>query len=206
MSDDTPTERFNASDDAPTQRYDAAGGEDAPSAEAQEERKSRRLIIILSIIGGVLAIILIILLIVLLVRPTGGVTPTPTPTASATVSPSPTASTSPSPTPTPTPTETTPPPPPPPSPITSYTASPEEVDCSGGGPVPVTFSWATTGETLWFGVGTDDAKAEPYDSFPLNYTLDFDYQCGQPGDQQIYTITVEQSNGDVTSETITIRE
>jgi hypothetical protein len=72
--------------------------------------------------------------------------------------------------------------------------------------VTVTFSWAATGQTLWFGVGTDNAKLEPVDEFPLNYTLDFDYQCGQSGGEQKYTITVEQAGGDLDSETIIIRE
>ncbi|AYF96970.1 hypothetical protein D7I47_01005 [Protaetiibacter intestinalis] len=72
--------------------------------------------------------------------------------------------------------------------------------------MPVTFSWATTGETLWFGIGTDDARSDPYGEFPLNYTTDIDYQCGQPGAQQRYTITVLRADGSTQSETIIIRE
>lgn len=72
--------------------------------------------------------------------------------------------------------------------------------------MPVTFSWAAVGETLWFGVGTDNAKNEPFSEFPLNYTFDFDYQCGQPSNQQKYTITVEASDGTVKSKTIVITE
>ncbi|MCY7413287.1 MAG: hypothetical protein LH471_09695 [Salinibacterium sp.] len=78
--------------------------------------------------------------------------------------------------------------------------------CDGAFAVTVTFSWAAVGETLWFGVGTDNAKAEPYAQYPLNYTLDFDYQCGQPSGQQRYTITVEASDGTLKSETIVITE
>jgi hypothetical protein len=72
--------------------------------------------------------------------------------------------------------------------------------------VPVTFSWAATGQTLWFGVGTDNAKDAPYGEFPLNYTMDFDYQCGQPDGQQKYTITVQATDGTLTSNTIVIME
>jgi hypothetical protein len=133
----------------------------------------------------------------------------PTATSSASPSPTPTATESESPTPSPTPTETTAPPPPAPADvITSYTSSTQAVDCTGqgGGSVPVTFSWATTGTQLWFGVGTDDAHAEPYGDFPLNYTMDFDYQCGQPDQQQRYTVTVQRTDGTFQSETIVIRE
>jgi len=80
------------------------------------------------------------------------------------------------------------------------------VDCGGSPSVPVTFSWAAVGETLWFGVGTDNAKDAPFSEFPLNYTFDFDYQCGQPTNQQKYTITVESSDGTVKSKTIIIKE
>lgn len=59
---------------------------------------------------------------------------------------------------------------------------------------------------MWFGVGTDDAKAEPFGEFPLNDTIDFDYQCGQPDLQQRYTITVERTDGSTQSQTIVIRE
>ena len=73
--------------------------------------------------------------------------------------------------------------------------------------MPLTFSWAATGNLLWFGVGTDDASANPYKEYPLNYTMDeVPYQCGQPGQQQRYTITVERTDGSHESKTIIIRE
>lgn len=195
------------SDDTPTQRFDAAG-EPAPSEEVLEERKSRRLIIILASIGGALLLGVIVLLVVLLTRGGGAPGPTASPTTSPTPGPTPSASPSPSPTPAPPPTPTTDPTPPPapPSPIQSFDVDSTTVDCSGGGPVPMQFSWVATGETLYFGVGTDNAKNAPYGTYPLIYTLDIDYQCGQPGGQQRYTITVEQPNGDVTSDTITVSE
>lgn len=208
MSDDTPTQKFDPMGDAPTE---IIGGPPVPPADAAgpvgENGKSRRLLIILASVGGALLLAVLILLVLLLTRgggtPAPSESPTPTPTPSSTPSVTP----SPSPTPTPTPTETTPPPPPPPSsPISTYSASQSTVDCSGGGSVPVTFSWAATGQTLWFGVGTDNAKLAPYDQYPLNYTLDFQYQCGQAGGQQKYTITVESATGDVNSRTIVIKE
>lgn len=159
------------------------------------------------IIGlAALAAVLLIVVIVLLTLPGDDApapveTPTDTPTASDT------------PTPDPTPTdEETPDAPPPPAPpadvIASYTASSDTADCtaSGGGSVGMTFSWATSGTRLWFGVGTDDAKAQPYGEFPTNGSIDIDYQCGQDERQQRYTITVERSDGSLQHETITIRE
>ena len=53
------------------------------------------------------------------------------------------------------------------------------------------FTWSATGTTLWFGVGTDDASAEPFGTFPTTHEMDFNYQCGQDGAQQRYTITVQ---------------
>ncbi|MGX5680122.1 hypothetical protein [Schumannella luteola] len=213
MSDDTPTQRFDQqpAEDAPTELLPQAAAEPAAAAaETPREKASKRTIIILASVGGALLIALIILLILLLTRggepgpvPTGSPTPTPT-VSSASPTPSPTPTTTPTPTPTPTPTQTVAPPPPAPL-ISSYSASTTDVNCEGQDSVPVTFSWSATGDTLWFGVGTTNAKNEPYSEFPLNYTMDFDYQCGQSSGQQIYTITV-QDGSDVESETITIRE
>lgn len=211
MSDETPTQRFDQPDEARTEILPT--NEPAAEPETPREKASKRTIIILASVGGALLLALIILLVLLLTRggapapaPTGSPTPTPT-ASSASPTPTPTASSA-TPTPTPTPTQTVaPPPPPPPSPISSFSASTTDVHsaCDGQSSVPVTFSWSATGDTLWFGVGTTNAKDEPYDTFPLNYTMDFDYQCGQESGKQIYTITV-QDGGDVESETITIRE
>jgi hypothetical protein len=211
LSDDTPTQRFDQPE-APTELLTPppAGPGGTPAA-ASGEGRSRRTIIILSVVGGVLLLALIAILIFLLATRGGTPGPTPTPTEStptptaSSPSPTPTPTATPTPTPTPTPTETTPPPPPP-SPISSFTASDNQVSCDGVSSVTVTFSWAAVGETLWFGVGTDNAKNEPYAEYPLNYTLDFDYQCGQPGLQQKYTITVQASDGTVKSRTIIIKE
>jgi hypothetical protein len=212
-SDDLPTERFSAAGTVPpaatvppagTPPYAAAPPTVPPAAgpptTTPPPKNNKGLIITLSIIGGVLLLLVIGLLIWIGVSGSPDPEPTPTDTPSATPTPTET------PTPTPTPTETTAPPPA--NVITSFTASTETADCTAavGGSVPVTFSWATTGVQLWFGVGTDDAKAEPFDTFPLNDTIDFDYQCGQPDLQQRYTITVERTDGSTQSQTIVIRE
>jgi hypothetical protein len=208
---DAPTERF-ASPDAyasvPPAVVPPAGTPPPGGHSSDDERRSRGLIIGLAIAGGVLLLALIALLIWLATSQTPVAEPTESPTPSASASESP----SPSPTPTPTPTETEEPPPPPPPPadaIATFTASAEQVDCTaaGGTSVPLTFSWAATGNRLWFGVGTDDASANPYKEYPLNYTMDeVPYQCGQPGQQQRYTITVERTDGTHESKTLIIRE
>lgn len=206
----TPNEpQTPASDDLPTEYLPAAGTvplagtvppTTAPPATEPPQKNNKGLIITLSVIGGVLLLILIGVLIWIGVSGS----PDPAPTETATPTPTPTETETPTPTPTPTPTETTAPPPA--NMITSFTASAETADCtaSGGGEVPLTFSWATSGVTLWFGIGTNDAQGG--DSYPLNYTLDVPYICGQPGDQEIYTITVERPDGTTQSQSIVIKE
>ena len=208
---DAPTERFaapgaGAAASVPPASVPPGGTSPPVGRTGDDERRSRGLIIGLAIAGGVLLLALIALLIWLATSqaPVAEPTESPTPSASATETPTP------SPTPTPTETEEPPPPPPPPADaIASFTASAEQVDCTaaGGTSVPLTFSWAATGNRLWFGVGTDDASADPFKEYPLNYTMnDVSYQCGQPGLQQRYTITVERADGSHESKTLIIRE
>ena len=205
-ADELPTERFSAAGTVPPTTvppYGAVPPTTVPPTTATTTpppKNNKGLIITLSVIGGVLLLAVIGLLIWIAVSGT----PDPAPTETATPTPTPTATETP--TPTPTPTETVAPPPA--DVITSFTASTQSVDCTTavGGSVPVTFSWATTGVQLWFGVGTDDAKADPFDTFPLEHTIDFDYQCGQPDLQQRYTITVERTDGSTQSETIVVSE
>lgn len=188
----------------------------ATTASGDGERRGKGLIIALASLAGVLLIALIALLIWLANSnppPAGdpSETPSATPTPSETASETPSATPTPSETPEETPSAEPPPPPPPPAgAITSYSASTTSVDCSGGGPVPLTFSWAATGTRLWFGIGTDNASNQPFAEFPLVYTTTaadgIAYQCGQPGGQQRYTITVEKSDGTYESKTIIIRE
>jgi hypothetical protein len=227
MSDETPTERFDAAGDAPTERLtpaDAALTDPAlagANPEVQEERKSRRTMIILGSVGGALLLILIILLILLLVKPGGTVAPTgsPTPSGSASSSPTPsqTPSASPTPTPTPTPTQTVAPPPPPPNndvDIDSFDATPE-VDCSSQTQNPefIEFSWSSTnGLVAYFAVGdVDNAETNgmgwtlpPTGStsdFPNGY-FPYEYQCGN--ESMTFTITIVGTNGSRESEQVTV--
>jgi hypothetical protein len=226
VTDETPTERYDAAGDAPTERLtpaDAAAMDPATAAanaEVQEERKSRKTMIILGSIGGALLVILIILLILLLVRPGASVTPTGSPTpspsgSSSSPTPTPTATTA---SPTPTPTATVaPPPPPPPSndvEIDSFTA-PSQVDCSAQtqNPVYIEFSWSSTnGIVAYFAVGaTNDAEQNgmgwtlpPNGStsdFPSGY-FPYQYQCGNTS--QTYTITIVGTNGSRESKQVTV--
>jgi hypothetical protein len=218
MSDETPTERFDAAGDSP---HFTGAADASPTTEVVEERKSRRLIIILGSIGGALLVILIILLIVLLVRPGGAVTPTgtptpttsPTATSSASPTPTPTAGT-PTPTPTPTPTQTVAPPPSNDVEIDSFDATPE-VDCSSQtqNPEYIEFSWSSTnGIVAYFAVGAvDNAETNgmgwtlpPNGStadFPSGY-VPYEFQCGNTS--QTYTITIVGTNGSRESAQVTV--
>jgi hypothetical protein len=194
------------SDDTPTQRFDAQA---VPGGPVEEQRRSR-LPLILGIVGGVLLIAVIALVVLLL-----GKTPQ-TSTASSTTD-SPTASDSGVPTPVPTPTVTvtvTASPAPnsggnqaPQKPngnnvlITQYTISPMTVDCSSGAPAgsaDLHITWkSVNGGAAFFGVNTSDAMAGgmgwtlpasgTQHDFPSGYDP-YTYQCGNASSE--YTITV----------------
>lgn len=229
MSDDTPTQRYPegfppGAADAPTERFTTPaampgapvpppGGPAGPGLPpADDGRRQKRLVIALAVIGGVL-LLAVIALLVWIASMGSGAEPEPTtstssppPTPSAT--PTPTPAESATPTPTPTQTETVAPPPPPAGAIASFTASTNTVDCtaSGGNPIPVAFSWDANGKQLWFGIGTTDAHAAPYDSYQLKDTQTFDYQCNQSSGKQIYTVTVQKADDTFESKALTIRE
>lgn len=196
------------SDDAPTQRLPQTG--DEPTELTKERTKSRALLFTLIGVGAALLVALIVLLVLLLGQ--GGPTPGPTPTSSDTPTPAPTASDSPTPSATPTASESPsptaappPPPPPPPSPIVSFAASSTDAGCSGdSGQQPLTFSWDTTGESVNFGIATDFADAQPYetDMEPVD-SITVNYQCSNPTTK--FSIAVF-FNGDVIDrETITVQ-
>lgn len=211
MSDDTPTERFDAAGDAPTQRLDSA----APPAQAPEERKSRRLIVILAVIGGVLLLALLIALIVLLTRnstPGALPTPSPSPTVSASPTPSVTPTTTPTATPTPSPTPTKQPP----SndvKVTGFAAATtSQCNSKTGNPVYMDISWSSdNGIVAYFGVNTDDAQSNGMgwtlppsgnqNDFPNGY-VPYEFQCGNAS--QKYTITIVGTNGSKQSKSVTV--
>jgi hypothetical protein len=225
MSDDTPTQRFDAAGDAPTERFDASSP--AASAEVVDERKSRKLMTILAIVGGALLIAVLIVLILLLTRsnaapgalptqsssPSASASPTPsaTPTKSATPTPTPT------PTQTPTPTATAAPPPPPQTgpAFSQFNVKSSQGGCSMGGPgfdptYPVVqVQWkAVRSDEAWIVTGTSDAVDSGFMQIPLNGDQnDFQYpitlQCNQ--DATTFTITLLGSNGEHLSKSWTVQ-
>jgi hypothetical protein len=200
------------SDDTPTQRFDAPHVEN----ELEEERKkSNGLMIALIAIGAILLIGLIILLIVLLGnngKPVAVDTTTPSASPSETPTPTPTATDTP--TSTPTATQTVAPPPPPPSTnpsITSYSISPSKLDCSGETP-NLSIHWkSVNGAHAYFGVNTNDAMTggmgwvlPPTGSdadFPDGYHP-FQALCGN--DSTEYTITILGNDGTKVSKKFTV--
>lgn len=193
MSDDTPTQRF----DAPLTPSTAS------SPQGGDEKKSRALIIALIAIG---ALVLIALIIVLIALFSGKGTPTGTATPTTIVTPSSTPSSTPSATPsaTPTPTHsTTPAPPPATGPTLTAFSSSTNVECNAAAnPIPLNFSWTGTGATAYIAVGaTDDPKqnGEGWTLPPTGTQADFpagmeiDYPCYQQNAS--YTIGVYDNSG-----------
>lgn len=220
------------SDDTPTQKFDAAAGDTATemlsehsgAAPAAGVRLSKRLVIILASVGGALVLALLVLVIVLLTTGSGQPTPvpgptdtaspspTPTPTATSTKTPSPTPTKSPSPTPTPEPT----PAPEPPSTaakITKFDGT-DVIYCDSDTPSilgsELSFKWATKNAArIYFGVATTDASEEPlFNNLPPSGTSFYDFpdQVEFPCPQltQTYTLTVIGTAGDRVSKTITV--
>jgi hypothetical protein len=196
------------SDDTPTQRFDAQSAATGPVEPHEEDRKSR-LPLILGIIGGVLLIAVIVLVVLLLGR-----TPKTDTASSATDASTPSDSSAPTPIPTPTVTVTVTASPAPNSGggsapqkpngnnvlITQYTISPMTVDCSSGAPAGSTdlhITWkSVNGGAAFFGVNTSDAMSGgmgwtlPASGTQHNFPSGYDpytYQCGNASSE--YTIT-----------------
>lgn len=211
MSDDLPT--------VPLNQPDEPSSPGAPPPAPVERRPNRTALIALGVLAGLLLIAVVVLLTLLLSGRLSADEPTPVPSPSTSDEPSasPEPSEEPSddvdattePTTEPTQTSEPPaPPPPPPAIITSYSASPKSVDCSGGGPVPVTFSWNTSGAKVSFGVGTEFADSQPFatDQPPAG-SITHGYQCGQSGSKQIYSIAVfDSGNNVIARQTLTVTE
>jgi cytoskeletal protein RodZ len=194
------------SDDTPTQRFDAPLTPTTPIATPPEEptpedRRRRALMFAFIALSAALLVILIVVLIVLFARggtPAAVSTPTTTPSASPTPSATPSAS------PTPTPTQTTAPTPPPSSgPTLTSFASSTDVKCNAANnPIPIDFSWIGTGAAAYIAVGaTADPKSngQGWTLPPTGSQADF------PADQDIlypctkatatYTIGVYDNSG-----------
>lgn len=212
MSDDTPTERF----EPPTARLPHTGASTGDSTgavpgdaglEPSGEGRNRGMLIALIAVAAAILIALIVLIVVV-VGNAGPAGDQPAPEASATESESPT------PTPTPEETEsaepssapsaTAAPPPAPQSPSFATFTGPDRATCPDtSSAVAITWSWSSTNAVnAWFGIGTTNAKAEPFESVATTATYTFNYQCSQPS--QIYTVTLEDSAGRLTHKTVEI--
>jgi hypothetical protein len=192
MSDNTPTERFDAQ---------------SASAPAGEAGRSGKLLYVLIGIGVLLLIVVVILVATLLSRPgatTPNLTPSPSQTDSATPTPTPTLA-SPSPEPE---DEEEPPPPPVPVPGFDSFSAPSDAGCEDGDSSrPLTFSWSSDDAvTAYIGVQTNNAKSAPYEGdLPPVYTYtNLNYQCDH--DSQYYTVTLEDGAGHLTHKTVTINK
>jgi hypothetical protein len=70
---------------------------------------------------------------------------------------------------------------------------------------PLSFSWSSTNAVrAYIGVGTDNARQDPFDGdLPPEYTYDLlTFLCEQ--ESQTYTVTLEDSAGEIASETVTV--
>jgi hypothetical protein len=210
MSDDTPTERF----EAPT-----------PAASPGGDRRSKTLIVVLSILGGILLIAVVVLLTLLFSRgigapsanPAADVSPSASTGETPSASPSETPSETPSASPSESPSSAPPPPPPPPPAGPTFTKlnHPSSQSCSAGGPSfpptrpAFTVSWSSTGAAqAWFVNGTDDAANSGYMQIPLSGNQnDFPYEqtvdCSDGSNT--YTITLVGSNGKHVSKSWTVQ-
>ncbi len=174
-----------------------------PLAQEQSKRGLSGAAIAAIVLGAILLIALAILIVALLQRGAGPApTESPTPTPTATTTPTPTPTPTPTETPTPTPTETQEEAAPAPT-FTVFQAEntancPDETSA-----VPIFWSWSIDGaSTVWFGIGTDDARAEPYEEVPSTATYEFAYQCSE--ESQLYTVTAENADGLVTHRTVEV--
>ena len=212
MSDDTPTERF----DAPTEQLPEASATPADGATTTTEEGSKRgLLIALLAIGGAILLALIVLIAILLGN-AGSTDQTPVPEFTTTESPTPTPDETESPEPTETPSEEPseapsataapppPPPPPPPSPSFATFSGPNKSTCPDtSSSVEITWSWSSSNAVnAWFGIGTSNAKLQPFEQVPTTATYTFNYQCSEAS--QIYTVTLEDSSGKLTHKTVTV--
>lgn len=225
-ADDEPTEPLEpvGGGDAPTEQYDAVDAGDAPTqlirppaavspsmatagtaplASEPSKRGLSRSAIAAIALGAILLIALAILIFALMQRgagpaPTASPTPTPTATTTPTPTPTPTATATPTPTPTETQEEAAP------APTFTVFQAENTANCpEETGSVPIFWSWSIEGaSTVWFGVGTDDARAKPFEEVPTTATYEFAYQCSE--ESQLYTVSTENADGLVTHRTVEV--
>lgn len=213
MSDDTPTERFDAPTE-PLPRADADHVADSgPATTPAPDGQRRSMLIALLAIAGAILVALIVLIVVLVgnggsndAGPTPEFTATesPTPTPTETESPEPSVEPSEEPSEQPSETAAPPPPPPPPSPSFATFTGPNKATCPDtSSSVEIAWNWSSSDAVnAWFGIGTSNAKVAPFESVPTTATYTFNYQCSEAS--QIYTVTLEDSSGRLTHKTVTI--
>jgi hypothetical protein len=97
-----------------------------------------------------------------------------------------------------------PPPPPPQSPSFATFNGPNKATCPDtSSSVEITWSWSSSNAVnAWFGIGTQNAKLQPFEQVPTTATYTFNYQCSEAS--QIYTVTLEDSSGRLTHKTVTV--
>ena len=193
------------SDDTPTQRIDASTTSD-PAGEAA---KSRTLLYVLIGIGVLLLVAVVVLIATLSGRGQTGADPTPSASVSETPSPTPSVTeTSSSPSPEPSESEAAEEPPPPPAAVPGFDSfsAPSDAGCQeGDDQVQLTFSWSSDDAVrAYIGVKTNNAKAAMYEGdLPPVYTyMNLYYTCDQAS--QYYTVTLEDGAGHLTHKTVTI--
>jgi len=178
--------------------------ESIPPDAAEAGKKSRAVLFTLIGVGVALLIAIVVLLVLLVTRDDEGaaVDPTTSPTATETESPSPEPTQEPEPQP-----EPTPEPPPAPSAIVSFTVDKTSAGCtSATDEPPITFNWNTTGTSVDFGIGTERAEQNPYDSFPPVGGTTVAYQCSEEGSDQIYSIAAIFNGEVIGRQTITVTD
>lgn len=201
MSDETPTERF----EHPTTPLPQAAG--AVAAEPGERQQRGMLIALIAIVAAVLVALIVVIVLLVGNANSNNAQPAPDTSASATESPEPEETESPEPSDEPSeePSESpTTPPAPPQSPSFATFVGPSVASCPDtSGAVAITWSWSSTNAVnAWFGIGTNNAKAEPFESVPTTATYTFNYQCSEAS--QRYTVTLEDSAGRLTHSTVII--
>ncbi|KQV26609.1 hypothetical protein [Yonghaparkia sp. Root332] len=181
----------------------------APASSATESRRLSGGAIALIVLAVILLIALVVLIFALLNRddapaPAASDTPSTSASPSDTPSPSPTPSETEEPSPSPTPTESSAAPEPAPAPTFTVFQAENTANCPDeSGSVPLFWSWSIDGATnAWFGIGTDDARAEPFEEVPTTATYEFAYQCSE--ESQLYTVSAENADGLVTHQTVEV--
>lgn len=215
---DAPTERFGqqsstppwqpAPTDIPVYAAPVPPRSAVPSEKPKRSNAARTALIV---VGSLLFIALVVLALVVFSGQNGipvAASPSQTPSGTPSETPSETPSPSPTPTEEPTPTQTEEPEPQP-SPAAFVSFSPAdgtEISCPDDtSEVPLTFSWTSSdADRAWIAAGETDARANPDDEVdPSGTYRDLVFDCSR--DTEIYTVSLENPEGELTSQSVTLR-